>query len=252
MMGLPNATSVQQEKKDALYSPFKSSMYACGAKVVQHKLRIRGLARRNGDKLPPAVLNLDFNNLATIVNGRPKDLARDRPFNFNFMKEKILWLRAKVGFVPFTRNCLHNKRVRKELEQRNKDEGLENLQLRYDILVDSVEENGFNPGIFDAAIPTAAQVKRAETEEEQVEELIKAGVFSASGQWNHCESRIGNAGVTLRAQKRQLKINENARMMVADKKSEAQLRAREKAQSALDKFKFDSGSMNDKDWGDVI
>ena len=47
-------------------------------------------------------------------------------------------------------------------------------------------------------------------------------------------------------------MNENARLKVADKKSEAQLRAREKAQSALDKFAFDSGSMNDKDWGDVI
>jgi hypothetical protein len=44
----------------------------------------------------------------------------------------------------------------------------------------------------------------------------------------------------------------NARMKVADKKSEAQLRAHEKAQSALGKFKFDCGSMNDKDWGNVI
>jgi hypothetical protein len=39
---------------------------------------------------------------------------------------------------------------------------------------------------------------------------------------------------------------------VANKKSEAQLREREKTQSALDKFEFDSGSMNDKDWGGVI
>jgi hypothetical protein len=35
----------------------------------------------NGDKHPTAVLNLDFNDVATIVNGRPKDFARDRPFN---------------------------------------------------------------------------------------------------------------------------------------------------------------------------
>jgi len=70
IMGLPNATSVQQEM-DALYGAFKSSTYACREKVVQHKLRIRGLARRNGDKLPPAVLNLDYNNLLTIGNGGP-------------------------------------------------------------------------------------------------------------------------------------------------------------------------------------
>jgi hypothetical protein len=173
--------SVQQEM-DALYGPLKSSTYARGEKVVQHKLRSRGLAQRNGDKLPPAVLNLDFNNLLTIVNGRPKDLARDRPFDFNFTEEKILWLWAKFGFVPFTRNFLNNKRVRKELGQQNKDVGLENLQERYDILVDSVKEYGFNPGIFYAIIPTAAQVNRAETEEEQVKTLIKAGTFFASGQ----------------------------------------------------------------------
>jgi hypothetical protein len=101
--------SVQQEM-DALYGPFsKSSTHARGEKVVQHKLRSRGLAQRNGGKLPPAVLNINFNDLATIVNGRPKDVARDRPFDFNFTKEKILWLWAKVGFVPFTRNCLNNK-----------------------------------------------------------------------------------------------------------------------------------------------
>ena len=67
--------------------------------------------------------------------------------------------------------------MRKELGQQIKDEGLENLQLRYDILVDSVKENGFNNGIFNAAIPTAALFQRAETEEEQVEELIIAGFF---------------------------------------------------------------------------
>lgn len=79
-----------------------------------------------------------------------------------------------------------------------KDEGLENLQLRYDVFIDAVKEDGFNPGIFDAAIPTAAQVNRAETEEEQVEELIKAGIFSAAGQCSKYESRIGYAGVTLK------------------------------------------------------
>jgi hypothetical protein len=47
IMGLPNATSVQQEM-DVLYNPFKSVTYACGEKVVQHKLKELRLARRNG------------------------------------------------------------------------------------------------------------------------------------------------------------------------------------------------------------
>ena len=74
LMGLPNATSVQQEM-DALYGPFKSATYRRGEKVVQNKLRIRGLARKNGDVVPKAVLNLDFNDLATIVNGTPTTMG---------------------------------------------------------------------------------------------------------------------------------------------------------------------------------
>ena len=98
----------------------------------------------------------------------------------------------------------------------------------------SNEGDQFNPGIFDATTPTAAHVNRADTEEEQVEELLKAGkAFSASGQWNLCDSRIGNAGVTIRAQKRQLELNENARLKIANKKNEAQSKMLERALIAL-------------------
>jgi hypothetical protein len=89
IMGLPNATSVQQEM-DALYGPFKSATYARGEKVVQAKLKQRGLARKNGEHLQSAVLNLDFSNLPTIVNGTSDDETRDRPFNAHFTKDKIL------------------------------------------------------------------------------------------------------------------------------------------------------------------
>jgi tRNA A58 N-methylase Trm61 len=47
-------------------------------------------------------------------------------------------------------------------------------------------------------------------------------------------------------------MNLNAQLKVANKKNEAQSKTLEKARSALVKFEFDSGSMNDKDWGDVI
>ncbi len=70
--------------------------------------------------------------------------------------------------MPFTRNCLKDKKVRKELGQHTEDEALENLQHKYDLLCDFIEGDSFNLGIFDASIPTAAQhVNRAETEEEQ-------------------------------------------------------------------------------------
>lgn len=55
----------------------------------------------------------------------------------HFTKEKI-----HIGwFVPFTRSCLKNKRIRKELGQHIEDAGLENLQLlAYGILTDSTTE----------------------------------------------------------------------------------------------------------------
>lgn len=98
----PNATSVQQEM-DALYGPFKSATYSRGEKVVQQKLKDRGLARRNGRQLSSAALNLDFGDLATIVNGTTADTIQDKPFDLHFTKDKILWSWAKIGFVPFTR-----------------------------------------------------------------------------------------------------------------------------------------------------
>ena len=174
LMGLPNATSVQQEM-DALYGAFKSSTYARGEKVIQEKLRIRGLARRNNEVQQGAALNLDFCDLATIVNGVPGNHIKDRPFDCHFSKEKILPSWAKIGFAPFTRRCLTNVKVRKELGQHVRDEGLERIQFRYDVLVDVVEsQGGFNPGVFDATIPSAVHVERAATQDAQVEELLKS------------------------------------------------------------------------------
>jgi len=65
----------------------------------------------------------------------------------------------KIGFVPFTCKCLQNPKVRRELGQHIvRDETLENLQVRYDMMVENVEAAGFNPGIFDAVVPTAVHV----------------------------------------------------------------------------------------------
>jgi hypothetical protein len=99
--------------------------------VVQAKLKQQGLAaRRNGERVQCAVLILDFSNLPTIVIGTSENDERDRPFITHFTKDKILLSWRKVGFVPFTRNCLTNKRVRKELGQHNKDQALGDLQFR--------------------------------------------------------------------------------------------------------------------------
>jgi hypothetical protein len=53
-------------------------------------LKSRGLAHRNGNRVPFAVLNLDFNDLATIVNGQPDDEVTNRPFDCHFTRDNIL------------------------------------------------------------------------------------------------------------------------------------------------------------------
>ena len=85
-----------------------------------------------------------------------------------------------------------------------------------------------------------------------MEQLVNSGkAFSASGQWNFRASRIGNAGVTLKAQKQQLLLNETARLKVADKKSEAQSKTLDKAQTVLLIYQFDPQSLTEMDWGNV-
>ena len=135
-----------------------------------------------------------------------------------------------------------------------RDEELEQLQVKYAVDVDVMETIGFNPGILDSVIPSAVHVDQASTAEAQVEQLIRSGkAFSPSGHdWNMCDSRIGNAGVTLVAQKRQIALNEEQRLKVVAKKTNGSIIALQKAQQALAKYMTNKDSLNDKDWGDVV
>jgi hypothetical protein len=122
------------------------------------------------------------------------------------------------------------------------------------MLVEESKAAGFNPGIFDASIPMAAHLTRAATKTAQAEQLLKSGkAFSASVQWNFCESRIGNAGETMRAQKQQLELNETSRANVANKKNEVQLKTLQRHTQHLQSIELMKGSLTEKeDWGDVI
>jgi hypothetical protein len=51
-------------------------------------------------------------------------------------------------------------------------------------LVDKVEEQGFNPGVFDALVPVASHVERAEIMAEEVKLLKSGKAFSASEHLN--------------------------------------------------------------------
>ena len=68
---------------------------------------------------------------------------------------------------------MNNRKVRKELGQRKADEAFEDLQHQYNVLVKSIEGDGFNPEIFVAAILTAKHVLGSETDAEQIENKLE-------------------------------------------------------------------------------
>jgi hypothetical protein len=138
LMGLPNATSVNQEM-DALYGAFKSSTYARGEAILTERLRLKGQrnsapttdngddeegeqedAAGGGHHRSPVAVTMGFEDLATVVNGKHNDEIGMKPFAKSFTKDKILASWSKVGFVPFTRNCIKSKKVRHELVSNKK------------------------------------------------------------------------------------------------------------------------------------
>jgi hypothetical protein len=276
LMGLPNATSVNQEM-DALYGAFKSATYARGEVILTERLRLKGLrnsaraiateegdddmeegeqqdAAGGHDRSPrPALVAMGFEDLATVVNGEQGDEIGMKPFAKNFTKEKILASWSKVGFVPFTRKCINSKKVRHELGQRQRDESLEEIKASYEALVEDAGSHGLNAGIFDATIPVAKHVERELLEEEQVKKLLATkGSFSTGALWNTIGTRIGNASVVLRAQTEQLALD--AKKVELQSKSRMERRAKllVNARQALQKHETSPATMSDKDWIDII
>ena len=86
LAGLPNATSVQQEM-DVLFGAFKSTTYARGERVLMEKMlersNTRAAALEGGAApaiRPPSLLSLGFDDLATIVDGKPGEDVNMKPF----------------------------------------------------------------------------------------------------------------------------------------------------------------------------
>ena len=161
LMGLPNATSVQQEM-DVIYQSFKAATYARGEALLMHKLMVRGRQqqenrRMNNGATAAPLLSIGFEDLATFVNAGAGDGLDMKPVSKYFTKERIRSSWEKVGFVPFTRKCAHHKKVRHELGQHGAARAmvLEELQENYGDLVVRAEREGLNAGIFDGTIPVA-------------------------------------------------------------------------------------------------
>ena len=254
LSGLPNSTSVHQEM-DALYGPFKSATYARGESILIEKIKDRGMRRATGAAQgASSILSLGFDDLATIVNGNENDELSMKPFDKSFTKDKILKAWTKIGFVPFTRNCASDKKVRHELGQANVNEDLENLQVSYSEVVAQAEKVGINPGIFDSEIPVAQRLNRAVDEDEQVRRLVaERGGLTAGSLWKHCGTRVGNSRVALRAQRELIAIDEAKNSLVTQNRSGRQAKLLENAQLALAKYRTQgSSTLTNKDWGDIV
>ena len=196
---------------------------------------------------------MGFKDLATVVNGKQDDEIGMKPFAKTFTKDKILASWSKMGFVPFTRNCIKNKKVRHELGQRQKDDSLEELQTLYEDLVKSAKVHGLNTGFFDATIPVARRIERKDKEDAQVKQFVETkGSFSAGTLWADCGTRIGNASVVLRAQKEQLTLDAKKVESQSQTKMERHAKLLVNTRQALQKYESFPASMTDKDWIDVI
>ena len=222
--------------------------------MLMEKIKERGM-RCGIAPLPGAsILSLGFDNLATIVDGKTGDDTSLKPFTKHFTEEKILKAWAKVGFVPFTRHCITDKKVRHELGQWNVNNDLEVLHDKYANLVATAEDLGLNKGVFTAAIPVAYRLERVVDEDEQVRQLLlQKGAFSAGALWSVCGTRVGNARVVLRAQREQIALDEAKTASVTQNRLGRQAKLLANEQMALHKFKTDGrNALNDKDWGNIV
>ena len=95
------------------------------------------------------------------------------PFFSTFTKDKIINCFRRVGYAPFTRECLKRPYIRHELGEKKEDTHLDELVNEYEEAKLDSREEGFNlEGIFDADITTATNLRRKETEDKQVKAVI--------------------------------------------------------------------------------
>ena len=92
LMGLPNATAVQQEM-DIMYQGFKAATYARGEVLLTQKLMMRGREqqanRRSGNNgAVAAPLSIGFEDLATVVDGVDGDALDMKPFSKFFTRRE--------------------------------------------------------------------------------------------------------------------------------------------------------------------
>jgi len=215
---LPNSTSVSAVM-DELYRSFKIStrmetvrvfagkIYDLAKKIQKYKLDIKtriengeAVSEKEKEKVKhPVVATLNPADLGKIIFGTPVNgyPNPDSPFAKAFTKEKILDAFDKLGYYPFTRKMLLNKKVRHEQGQKEvttQIEMMNNLDAEYKQLREKCRERGFKVDAFDAVLPTTTPLVRESTEHERAKKLAKTGkTASAGGIFRHLGSMVYNS-----------------------------------------------------------
>ena len=185
VLGLPNSTSCTQEQYQ-LYQEFKGKTRSMTDTVYSDELaqqsnliksindELEGLRSNDVDPASAPMIDaldrlreamktpsLTNDDLSSIVCGISDDSPSLSPFASTFTKDKIKKCFSRVGYVPFTRNCLMSEYIRHELGKNTEDTNLEDLIQEYEDAKLNLKGEGFNvDGIFDAEIVTATKLKR--------------------------------------------------------------------------------------------
>ena len=82
-------------------------------------------------------VSLNPSDLSRMINGEEGDDIKDRPFTKTFNLDSIKKSWDNIGFVPFTRKCLENKKVRHEVDETVSNKttnNVEELQQKYNAI----------------------------------------------------------------------------------------------------------------------
>ena len=142
--------------------------------------------------------------------------------------------REKVGFVPFARKCVFNKKVQHEVGQKIANEDIKNwmmsmhswLQLPLTFLVLMVERM-LQPFL------SLLSFKNLMVRTSKSKNWSSGNELSPLQQFGTSVARVGNARVTLHAQREQLAVDKAKANAVAQNKMSRQSKNTESAQQAL-------------------
>ena len=114
--GPPNSTSATQEMDD-IFQDFKSktdqkAQVIFTWKTYEHAMQLRDRATNPEAGVEVVPAHLTNSDLHEMINGRPDEPIKERPFDATFTPKGIWGSWAQIGFVPFTRNALSHKKVR--------------------------------------------------------------------------------------------------------------------------------------------